>query len=93
MKLAPPTTINFSAQPKLSTLLREFPLTVASATNATLTMMYRQVGHRIRTEVLRDQHATYGEQIVVSLIRQLSGHIFWFCCRLMSRRYLTALPT
>ncbi len=69
-------TINFSAQPKLSTLLREFPLPVANAANATLTMLYRQVGHRIRTEVLRDQHATYGERIVASLMRQLSWTYF-----------------
>ena len=46
---------------------------VASTANATLTMLYWQVGQRIRTEVLRDQRATYGERIVVSVGRQLSA--------------------
>jgi hypothetical protein len=45
---------------------------VASTANATLTMLYWQVGQRIRTEVLRDQRAIYGERIVASLGRQLS---------------------
>jgi predicted nuclease of restriction endonuclease-like (RecB) superfamily len=45
----------------------------ASTANATLTMLYWQVGQRIRTEVLRDQRAAYGEQIVVSVGRQLSA--------------------
>jgi predicted nuclease of restriction endonuclease-like (RecB) superfamily len=46
---------------------------VASTANATLTMLYWQVGQRIRTEVLRDQRATYGERIVASVGRQLSA--------------------
>jgi predicted nuclease of restriction endonuclease-like (RecB) superfamily len=45
---------------------------VASTANATLTMLYWQVGQRIRTEVLRDQRAAYGERIVASVGRQLS---------------------
>lgn len=46
---------------------------VASTANATLTMLYWQVGHRIRAEVHRDQRATYGERIVASVGRQLSA--------------------
>lgn len=45
---------------------------VASTANATLTMLYWQVGQRIRTEILRDQRATYGARIVASVGRQLS---------------------
>ncbi len=46
---------------------------VASTANATLTMLYWQVGRRIRTEVLREKRAAYGEQIVASVGRQLSA--------------------
>ena len=46
---------------------------VASAANATLTMLYWQVGQRISSEVLRDQRAAYGERIVASVGRQLSA--------------------
>jgi predicted nuclease of restriction endonuclease-like (RecB) superfamily len=36
-------------------------------------MLYWQVGQRMRTEVLRDKRAAYGQQIVVSVGRQLSS--------------------
>jgi hypothetical protein len=45
----------------------------ASTANATLTMLYWQVGQRIRTEILHQRRAAYGEQIVVSVGRQLSA--------------------
>lgn len=44
---------------------------VAQAANATLTMLYWQVGQRIRKEVLNDQRAEYGEQIMSTLSTQL----------------------
>ena len=46
---------------------------VASTANASLTMLYWQVGQRIRTETLRDQRAAYGARIVASVGRQLSA--------------------
>ncbi|MEO8017427.1 MAG: PDDEXK nuclease domain-containing protein [Pseudomonadota bacterium] len=46
---------------------------VASTANAVLTMLYWQVGQRIRAEVLRNQRAIYGEQVVASVGRQLSA--------------------
>ena len=48
---------------------REF---VAQTANSTLTMLYWQVGQRIRREVLRDGRAGYGEQIVSTLSAQLA---------------------
>ena len=36
-------------------------------------MLYWQVGQRIRSEILREKRAAYGERIVVSLGRQLSA--------------------
>ena len=44
---------------------------VAQTVNATLTLLYWHVGQRIRREVLQDQRAEYGEQIVSTLSTQL----------------------
>ena len=45
---------------------------VATTANATLTLLYWRVGQRVRSEVLGGNRATYGEEIVVTLSRQLS---------------------
>lgn len=44
---------------------------VAGAANAALTTLYWQLGHRVRTEVLEEQRAEYGAQIVAAVGRQL----------------------
>src|SRR5262249_27010168 len=44
---------------------------VATAVNAELTRLYGRVGARIRTEVLRDARAAYGEQVIVALAQKL----------------------
>jgi len=46
---------------------------VAVAANVTLTMLYWQIGHRVRTEVLHEERAEYGGQIVVDVGRQLEA--------------------
>ncbi len=46
---------------------------VAQVVNAGLTMLYWQIGQRIRQEILNEQRAEYGEKIVVSLSRQLEN--------------------
>ena len=46
---------------------------LAAAVNSALTMLYWHIGHRIRTEVLGSERATYGEQIVSALSRQLEA--------------------
>lgn len=43
-----------------------------NAVNATLTLLYSQVGQRIRKEVLGSKRATYGDEIVATLARQLT---------------------
>lgn len=45
---------------------------VAQAANATLTMLYWHVGQRIQKEVLQEQRAEYGEEIVSMLSTQLA---------------------
>ena len=44
---------------------------IAQTANATLTMLYWHVGQRIRREVLQDQRAGYGEEIVSTLSAKL----------------------
>src|SRR5262249_35451358 len=44
---------------------------VAQAVNSALVLLYWQVGHRIRTDVLRNQRAGYGEQILPTLSAKL----------------------
>ncbi len=44
---------------------------VAQTANSTLTMLYWQVGQRIRKEVLKKKRAGYGEEIVPTLSAQL----------------------
>lgn len=46
---------------------------VAGAVNAELTMLYWQVGSRIRREILAEERAGYGEAIVSALGRQLTA--------------------
>lgn len=45
---------------------------IASTVNARLTMLYWQIGNRIRKEILRDQRAEYGRAIVAAVARQLT---------------------
>lgn len=44
---------------------------VASTVNASLTLLYWQIGFRIRSELLQNERAEYGKRIVVTLSRQL----------------------
>lgn len=45
---------------------------VAATVNAELTMLYWQIGARLRTEVLNNERAEYGEQIVATVSQQLT---------------------
>lgn len=46
---------------------------LAATVNSALTILYWHIGHRIRTEVLGSERATYGDQIISSLSRQLEA--------------------
>jgi hypothetical protein len=45
----------------------------ARAVNSTLVMMYWQIGRRIRQDVLENERAEYGKEIVATLSRQLTA--------------------
>jgi predicted nuclease of restriction endonuclease-like (RecB) superfamily len=44
---------------------------VAATANSTLTMLYWQIGQRVRRDILADQRAEYGQQIIATLSQQL----------------------
>lgn len=54
-------------------LVAEARTHVATAANATLTLLYWRIGRRIHAEVLGGDRASYGERIVVSLSRRLEA--------------------
>jgi len=53
-------------------LIVESRQTLAHVINSTLAMLYWKIGKRINDEVLNNQRAAYGMQIVASLARQLT---------------------
>lgn len=57
----------------IKALIEQSKQQVSIAVNATLTMLYWQVGNRINTEVLKDNRAEYGKQIVNTLSAQLTA--------------------
>lgn len=56
---------------EIKTLIAESRHQVAVAVNSAMSMLYWQIGKRINEEVLQNQRAEYGKEIVVSLSRQL----------------------
>ncbi len=72
---AKPTALDDS---RVSTLVRDLGelidaarQQVTVAANAALTTLYWQLGHRVRTEILRGRRAEYGARIVAAVGRQL----------------------
>lgn len=52
-------------------LIEESRSSVATVVNAGLTLLYWQIGKRVQAEVLNGERATYGDEIVSTLSRQL----------------------
>ena len=57
---------------EIKTLIEQSKQQVAVAVNATMSMLYWNIGNRINREVLQEQRAEYGKQIVATLSRQLT---------------------
>jgi hypothetical protein len=47
--------------------------TVARGVNSALALLHWQIGQRIRTDILKEKRAEYGERIVAALGRELSA--------------------
>ena len=72
------TTLAASSPPvhlvaELRKMIAEGQRQAAAAVNVALTLLYWGVGDRIRRELLQNERAGYGEQIVVTLSRQLEA--------------------
>ena len=52
-------------------LISEARQSVAQAVNAALSILYWKVGERIRQDILKEERAEYGKEIVVTVSRQL----------------------
>jgi predicted nuclease of restriction endonuclease-like (RecB) superfamily len=57
----------------IKALIEKSKQQVAVAVNATITLLYWQVGNRIKTEILKNQRAEYGKQIIQALSVQLTA--------------------
>jgi predicted nuclease of restriction endonuclease-like (RecB) superfamily len=55
-------------------LIEEARSAVAVAVNTGTALLYWRIGKRIKAEILKDARAKYGEEIVVTLSRQLVAH-------------------
>lgn len=55
----------------LRKIIEKAQQTIASSVNAGLTLLYWHIGNRIRMEILQEERAGYGKEIVVTLSRQL----------------------
>jgi len=53
-------------------LIRQARDTTAQAVNSALVLLYWQIGQRIRTEVLKEKRAGYGEEICSTLSNELA---------------------
>lgn len=58
---------------EIKSLIVESKQQVSVAVNATITILYWNIGKKINNEILKDRRAEYGKQIVATLWRQLSN--------------------
>jgi predicted nuclease of restriction endonuclease-like (RecB) superfamily len=58
---------------ELRTLIIETRQTVAQGVNSALVLLYWQIGQRIRTDILKEKRAEYGEKIFYALSRKLTA--------------------
>ena len=56
---------------EISNLIEQSHLKVVSQVNTTMTLLFWQVGKRTNEFILAHKRAEYGQQIIVSLSRQL----------------------
>lgn len=68
-----PTDLPVNLVADLRQLIADARARAAAAVNAGLTLLYWRLGDRIRREVLSGERAGYGEQILVTLSRELVG--------------------
>jgi predicted nuclease of restriction endonuclease-like (RecB) superfamily len=68
----PPAAIKGDLLDDLRTMIEQARQSVATTINTRLTILYWRMGCRIRSEILGDKRAGYGEEIVATLSHQLT---------------------
>lgn len=66
--------INNSLFNQIKNLIEQTKNNVAIVVNSSLTMMYWEIGNKINQDILKNQRAEYGKEIVVKLSRQLQDN-------------------
>lgn len=69
---------------QIRNLIEQTKQNVAISVNSSLSMMYWEIGNKINQDILKNQRAEYGKEIVVTLSRQLQdnfgkGFDVWNC--------------
>ncbi len=59
---------------QIKNLIEQTKQNVAISVNSSLTMMYWEIGNKINQDILKNQRAEYGKEIVVTLSRQLQDN-------------------
>ncbi len=59
---------------QIKNLIEQTKNNVAVAVNSSMTMMYWEIGNKINQDILNNQRAEYGKEIVVTLSRQLQDN-------------------
>jgi hypothetical protein len=54
----------------VKTIINQSKQQIAITVNASLSMLYWQIGKRINEEILKEKRAEYGKQIITSLSNQ-----------------------
>ena len=65
---------HFQVATDIKKLIEQSKQNVALAVNAEITLLYWNVGKRINDEVLNNQRAEYGKQVIASLSVQLTEY-------------------
>ena len=60
---------------ELSVLIEESKQHVSRVANSSLTLLFWHIGKRINEEILNNERAEYGKQIVVKVSRQLENRL------------------
>ena len=57
---------------EIKTLIEQSKQQISVAVNSTMTMLYWQVGSRIKTEILQNRRAEYGKEVIKQLADDLT---------------------
>lgn len=65
------TTIKILSE-EVTAMVTESKNKVAQQINTGLTLLYWNIGHRIKTEIIKDRRATYGQEVILTLSKHLT---------------------